>query len=193
MHSSGWTRGNAGGVHAKGLGGSGRRRGRGAGGFPIRGRKFDAPEVRRRGNEFEAEPEAALGGTADVDDAAFLVLFGSGAAQSDQRAHIHLRVEIEEGAVRVDDDRFGLLGELVAANVASGRANLHAGKHARTAPLIVRFRCSHTRVSCAQAGGGVNPALRACMRLPSQAAGRYWSRYGRTPGDVHLPRRDDGA
>jgi hypothetical protein len=64
-------------------------------------------------NELQAQSHPALRRASDADHAALLIFFRGRAAQSDERAHFHFRVEIEQCAVGVDDDGLGLLGEFV--------------------------------------------------------------------------------
>src|SRR5208282_370589 len=120
--------------------------------FPVRGRKLDAPKVGRRGDKFKAEALAPLGGAANIDHAAFLILFGGGTAQGNQGAHLHFRVQIQQGAVRVDHDGLRLFGEAMAAGVAPRGANVHARKNARAASFVLLFLRGHTSVSCPKRG-----------------------------------------
>lgn len=103
--------------------------GRGAGG-PILLGKFDAPEVRGGGEEFDADARAFFAGVAHINDAAFLPFLGEGIGEDNLGAQFEGSVKIEQAAVGVDDDGFAVLAETAPLGVFAGRAHMDAREDA---------------------------------------------------------------
>src|SRR5579862_4970225 len=78
----------------------------GLSGNPVRMREFDAPESRCGSEEFDAHALAFVRVVSEIDDAAFLLLLAERIREDEQRSHIQLLVEIDQGPVRIDDNRF---------------------------------------------------------------------------------------
>jgi hypothetical protein len=106
--------------------GLGRRRADG----PIRLGEFDAPEVRGRREEFDADARALFAGVTHIDDAAFLVFFGDRIGEDELGAQFERSMKIEQAAVGVDDDGFGALAEIAALGIFAPRAHEDAREDA---------------------------------------------------------------
>lgn len=96
--------------------------------------EFDAPEVRSGGEEFDADARAFFAGVAQIDDAAFLILFGDRIGKDELGAHFERSLKIEQAAVGIDDDGFAVLAEIAALGIFAGRAHTDAREDTRTAP-----------------------------------------------------------
>ncbi len=107
-----------------------RRWGGGWRGGPIGPSELHAPETRRRGEELDADALSLLRGIAQKHDAAFLLFLGEGVDQHDHRAVFDRLVQIEQPAVRVDDNRFASLAEFPAVEVLAGGHDAHTHEHA---------------------------------------------------------------
>lgn len=111
----------------------GLRWGRGRRGGPIGLSELHAPETRRRGEELEADALSLLRGIAQINDAALLLFLGEGVDQHDHRAVFDRLVQIEQPAVRVNDNGFANLAEFPAVDVLAGGYDTHTHEHAGAA------------------------------------------------------------
>jgi hypothetical protein len=100
---------------------------------PIAGSEIDAPKMRRRRIKFDADPVAFLRNIADINHAAFLLFFRHRIDENDIGAKLERFLEIDEPAVRVDDDGLAVLAELFAVGALAGSPHGDAGKHASAA------------------------------------------------------------
>src|SRR5713101_3783754 len=107
-----------------------RRWGGGGRGGPIGPSELHAPETRRRGEELDADALSLLRGIAQKHDAAFLLFLGEGVDQHNHRAVFDRLVQIEQPAVRIDDNRFASLADFPAVEVLAGGHDAHAHEHA---------------------------------------------------------------
>jgi hypothetical protein len=73
-------------------------------GNPVWVRQFDAPEPRRRAEEFDPNALAFVGIVTEVDDPALLLLLREGIGKHQQRSHIQILVEVDQASVRIDDN-----------------------------------------------------------------------------------------
>lgn len=116
---------------------------------PVLGGEFHAPEVRARGEEFDAYPGAFVGCVAKIDDAALLFFFGDGIDENQIAADDQRFVEIEKPTMRVDHDCLAIFAELAAFDIFAGGADGDARENPGATALgaFVRFGHSHKQ-SC---------------------------------------------
>ena len=93
-----------------------------------------------RREKFDADTRALLGCVAQVNHAAFLFLFGAGIDENEVRAELKFVLQINESAVRVDDDRVAVLAKFAPVIGSSLRADGNAGKHPGTTALRACLR-----------------------------------------------------
>src|SRR5712692_792367 len=108
----------------------GLRRGSGGRGGPVGRSELHAPEMRRRGEELDTDALSLLRGIAQIHDAALLFFLGEGVDQHDHRAVFDRLVQIEQPAVRIDDNRFASLAEFPAIEVLACGHDTHTHEHA---------------------------------------------------------------
>ena len=111
--------------------------------MPIVLSKFDAPEMRARAEEFDADASAFFRGVAEVDDAAFLFFFSRRIDENQFRAKLERFVQVEQTAVSVDNDRLALGAEFPPFDVLPRRVDRNARKDAGAAPLLRDLRFWH--------------------------------------------------
>jgi hypothetical protein len=83
----------------------------GLSGHPIGLLQFDAPEMRSRGDKFDAHALAVLGVVAEIDHPAFLLFLRGGIGEYEQRSHFQVLVGVEQSAMRIDNNRFAGMPE----------------------------------------------------------------------------------
>jgi len=110
---------------------------------PIVLSEFDAPEMRARAEEFDADASAFFRGVAEVDDAAFLLFFSRRIDENQFGAKLERFVQVEQTAMSVDHNRLALSAEFPPFDVLSRRVDRNARKDAGTAPLLRDLRFWH--------------------------------------------------
>src|SRR5215468_4617010 len=98
-------------------------------GFP----EFETPEVRRWGEELDADPLAAIRGLTKIDDAALLLFLRFRMGEHEHFTVIDFVLEHQQAAVRVDHDGLADFLELAAIVSAAGRLHAHPVKDASAA------------------------------------------------------------
>ena len=111
--------------------------------MPILLGKFDAPEMRARAEELDADARTLFGGVAEVDDPAFLLFIGRGIDENQLGANFERLVEIEQAAMSVDYNRLALRAEFPAFDVLSGRMDRNAREDAGASALFRDLRSWH--------------------------------------------------
>jgi len=90
------------------------------GGFEV-----DAPEMRGRGEEFDADAEAAVAGVAEENDATLQLFLGFGIDEDEHLAAVHFVLEHEQAAVLVDHQGFADFAEFAALVAAALSLQAH--------------------------------------------------------------------
>lgn len=107
---------------------------------PIGLGEFNAPEVGRRSEEFDADALAlfGIGLIAEINNAAFLVFLRKGVRDDEECAHFDGLLSVEKSAMSIDYNRLAGLAELAVQFAFAGHYYTNAHEHARTAaiPLI---------------------------------------------------------
>jgi len=78
-----------------------------------------------RGEELDADADAAVAGIAEEDDAAFLLFLGFGIDQDEHFAAVHFVLEHEQAAVLVDHQGFANLAEFAPLMAAALSLEAH--------------------------------------------------------------------
>ena len=103
---------------------------------PVLRSKIHTPKMRAGRMKFNSNARALLRRVSHVNDAAFLLFFRHRIDQRQVRAQLERFVQIEQPAVRVDDNGLAVLAELASLHVLARSAHRYAREHARTAPLV---------------------------------------------------------
>ena len=111
--------------------------------MPILLRKFDAPKMGTWAEKLDADASALFRRIAEVDDAAFLFLFGGRIDEEQFRAKLERLVQIEQTAMSVDYDRLAPGTKFAALDVLSGRVNGNAREDAGAAAFLRDLRFWH--------------------------------------------------
>src|SRR5437870_2858261 len=106
-------------------------------GGPVR-REFDAPESRRRGEKFDAHPLAFVGVVAEVDDSTLLLLLGERIGEDEEGTYLQILIEVEQGSVGVDNDRFAGVAKAAALLVLARQQHAKAHEDPRTASFAFK-------------------------------------------------------
>lgn len=123
-------------------------------------REFDAPESRRRGQEFDSHAPAFIRIVAQVDHPALLLVLGEGVGEDENGSDLQLLVEVEQGAVGVDDDRFAGVLKSPALMVLACEQHPNAHEHPGTATFAFIDGQGHDTFMVSQGSRAVNLALR---------------------------------
>jgi hypothetical protein len=104
--------------------------------------------MRRWSEEFDADALSFFAELSEENHAAFQLILRKRIRERDHRAGIQLLIQIEQPAVRVDDNRVARLAELAAVDVLPFRDNAYAHENAGTAPgtFVDDFRHSMNMV-----------------------------------------------
>jgi hypothetical protein len=100
---------------------------------PILLCEFDTPKMRARGEKFDAHARAFFGCIAEIDHTAFLFFFGDGIDEHDFGAKRERFLQIEQAAVRVNDDGLAILAEFLTIAIFGHGAHRNSREDARTA------------------------------------------------------------
>lgn len=123
---------------------------------PIGRNEIDAPEMRRRSEELDADALALLGGIAEKHDAAFLLFLREGVGENHDGVDRERLVQVHQSAVRVDDDGLASFAEAPVVGVLSRDHHAHAHEDPCTAPNLVEIRFGHGKTMLPHIGVGVN-------------------------------------
>jgi hypothetical protein len=105
----------------------------GLSGGPIRAREFDTPESRRRREEFDAHALPLVRIVAEVDHPALLLVLRERIGEDEKGSDLQLLVGIEQGAMRIDNDRFAGVLKSPALMVLAREQHTYAHEHPGTA------------------------------------------------------------
>jgi hypothetical protein len=108
---------------------------------PIGRHEVDTPEMRRGGEELDADALASFGGIAEKHDAAFLLFLGERIGENDHGVHVERLIEVDQAAVRIDDDRFAGFAEAAFIGILSRDDHAHPHEDPGTAPNFVDLDC----------------------------------------------------
>lgn len=125
-------------------------------GDPVGLGELDAPEVWSGRQKFEAYTLAFAGIVAQVDDAALLFFLGGRIRDRQDAAHFERLIEIDESAMRVDDDGFADGAETLGVAILAGHNDADATKDSRTAAFTLEGCGSHHASMLRVDPGGVN-------------------------------------
>jgi hypothetical protein len=105
----------------------------GAAWSPIFGRKGNAPELRTRRGEFEADFRLFAAHRAQENNVAFLFFFSAIVLELEHAAAGDARAQEYQRAVSVDGQRIGFFAEIFALRVVAGNLNADLHQHALAA------------------------------------------------------------
>jgi len=95
--------------------------------------------MRSGGQEFEAHALAFVSGVAEKHDAAFLLFLGERIGENDHCVHAERLIEVQQAAMRIDDNRFAGLAEAAAVGILSRCDHAHPHENAGTPSGLVDF------------------------------------------------------
>ena len=113
--------------------------------------------------EFNTNASAFIGCVAEIDNAALLLLFSGWIGQDQFGAEFERLVQIEQAAVRIDDNGLTLGAEFAALGVFPGNMHGNPRKDAGTAAFLGDLRFWHVFniVQCTARGVNYASAARA--------------------------------
>lgn len=129
-------------------------------GRPVWAGELHAPESRCRGQEFDAYALALVRIVAEIDHPAFLLVLGEGIGEDEDGSDLQLLVEVEQGAVGVDNDRFAGMLKSPALMVLACEQHPDAHEHSGTAAFAFIDGQGHDTFMVSQGSRAVNLALR---------------------------------
>lgn len=104
--------------------------------------EFNAPEVGRRREEFDADALAlfGIGLIAEINDAAFLVFLREGVSDDEEGAHFDGLLSVEQSPMGIDYNRLAGFAEPPVQFAFAGHNHADAHENARTAtiPLVTQ-------------------------------------------------------
>ncbi len=112
-------------------------------GHPIGLLQFDAPEMGRRGNEFDAHALALLGVIAEIDHSAFLLFLRGGIGEHEQRSHFQVLLGVEQSAMGIDNNRLAGMLEPPALLILARELHPDSHEHSGAASFAFVDGCIH--------------------------------------------------
>jgi hypothetical protein len=117
--------------------------GAGLSGHPIGLLQLDAPEMRSRGDEFDAHALALLGIIAKIDHSAFLLFLRGGIGEYEQRSYFQVLLGVEQSAMGIDNDRFAGMLESPALLILARELYPDSHEHSGAASFAFVDGCIH--------------------------------------------------
>ena len=127
--------------------------------------------MRRGGKELDADALAFVGGIAEKHDAAFLLFLREGIGEDEHGVHVERLVQVDQAAVRIDDDGFAGFAEAAVVGILSRSDHAHPHEDPGTASNLVDIRLWHDKSMLRHFHFGVNGTVSGVFLLCNLSLG----------------------